>query len=166
MNPPFSLSCAQRKVAAPGGKRKALFVQIPPLAGLDEDGGRARRCPRKLRVFCRVRLRLGEQRWCFLAFGGLGNGFRGGRRMGSAISPARSASLRAAWEIIGSGSGKKSRSNQFCSSIHGNGASRATCLQVTAKLEPRPTQEFASTAEVSCQDPSSQPKLDPKAGQV
>ena len=64
----------------------------------------------------------------------------------------------------GSGSGGRSRPSQVCTPMHGNGASRATCLQVSAKLEPRPTLTLASTAEVSCQNPRTCPNPPERAG--
>ena len=74
--PHFSFVLPKEKSPPRRWKRKALWCPNPALwAGLDKDGGRARRCPRKLRVSYRVRLGLGEQRGCFPAFGELGGAF-------------------------------------------------------------------------------------------
>ena len=67
--PPIFFGLRPKKTGRSRSKRKALCVQIlPGRAGLDEYGGRARRCPRNLKVSCRVRFGLGEQRGCFPAF--------------------------------------------------------------------------------------------------
>ena len=79
MNPHFLFSCAEKKTAVHGQKKRRVCVQnLPIRAGLDEYEGCARRCPRKLRVSYRVRCTLGEQGGCFPAFGGVGEAFGGG----------------------------------------------------------------------------------------
>ena len=72
--PHFLWSC-QRKRAAPGPKEKRLCVQILPFGQVWTGRGSSEMVPRKLIVFCRVRLSPGEQRWCFPAFGGVGAAF-------------------------------------------------------------------------------------------
>ena len=74
--PPIFFGLRPKKTGRSRSKRKALSVQILPIrAGLDMDRGRARRCPCNGMVSYRVRLGLGEQRWCFSAFGDMGAAF-------------------------------------------------------------------------------------------
>ena len=81
------------------------------------------------------------------------SGFRGGCRMASAISPARFASLRATREVNGAAAAGRRKSNRVCTLIPQFPVAGAG-LKDSARPDPRPTQEIASTAKVSCQDPS------------
>ena len=119
--PHFLWSC-QRKRAAPGPKEKRLCVQILPFGQVWTGRGSSEMVPRKLIVFCRVRLSPGEQRWCFPAFGGVGAAFGVVDERPVLLAPR--VPLRYAlpgWEIekgrfeVGrAAAARRSRSNQVC----------------------------------------------------
>ena len=144
--PHFSFVLPKEKSPPRRWKRKALWCPNPALwAGLDKDGGRARRCPRKLRVSYRVRLGLGEQRGCFPAFGST-EGLSGW------LTDLTSYSFRAfrfatRYRVVGGAAAAGRKSNRFCSTTHESSASRAARLQVLAKLCPRPALNLTSTAQ-------------------
>ena len=85
--PTFLSSCRKKSRRRSGGKERRFGVQIPPLAGLDEYGGRWCRCGGNWGAGTGVRLGFGGQRWCCPAFERLGGAFGGGRRKDLTSAP-------------------------------------------------------------------------------
>ena len=94
MHPPFLFFLKKRNGPCTVQRETAWGLKLDRFgSSLGQNGGRARRCPRKLRVPYRVRRTPAEQRWFFPAFGGLRVAFGGGYRKAPASLSALSAAL-------------------------------------------------------------------------
>ena len=186
MHPPFLFFLKKRNGPCTVQRETAWGLKLDRFgSSLGQNGGRARRCPRKPRVPYRVRRTPAEQRWCFPAFGGLRVAFGGGYRKAPASLSALISGLRAAalrrlasetrlraqplrLALPGRYRERQRKETQTKSVLYptsqflvaGHG------LKHLARPNPRPTLRLKVFCAVSCWDSTFRPKLDPKAGQV